>query len=139
MLVGVLTLAGIVVTADALVTTPKEQVERFLDEVSAPRVDQRVDAALSYANPSHVPCRLNADGDVSSFDEGEASRLGEALRSALSVFDSEQQALLQKSIEVADDKATITTRIGDNEYEQTVIYHLVRDDERWLLRTVRVL
>jgi hypothetical protein len=137
--VATLSLAGLVVTADALVTTPNEELEAFIDDVTAPRAETRMDAALSYVNPSEVPCRFSSDGKLTEYGEGEGSALSAALRSALNVFDSEQQEALQQAVEIRDDNATVTTRLGDNEYEQTVIYELVRRDERWLVRAVRTL
>jgi len=138
-LVAALSLAGIVVTADALVTTPSEQLDSFVDQVTAPRAEKRMDAALSYVNPSDVPCRLSADGNVAEYAEGEGGALAEALRSALNVFDSDSQESLQHAIEIRGDDATVTTRLGDSEYEQTVIYELVRNEDRWLVRAVRAL
>ncbi len=137
--VAMLSLAGIVVTADALVTTPREQLDVFVDDVTAPRAEKRMDAALSYVNPSEVPCRFTNEGKPTEYGEGEGGALADVLRSALNVFDSEQQESLQHAVEIRGDSATVTTRVGDSEYEQTVIYELVRRDERWLVRAVRTL
>lgn len=138
-LVAALSLSGVVVTADALVTTPSEELDAFVDQVTAPRAEKRMDAALSYVNPSDVPCRLSADGKLVQYEEGEGGALAEALRSALNVFDSESQESLQQAIEIHGEDATVTTRLGDNEYEQSVIYELVRREDRWLIRSVRTL
>ncbi len=138
-LVSLLSLGGMVVTADALVTTPGEELETFLDDVTAPHVDKRLDAALSYIDPGDVPCRLNADGKLVEYGKGEASDLAAAVRSALSVFDTDSQQTLQHAVEINGEDATVTTRLGDSDYEQTVIYELVRHDRRWLVRAVRAL
>jgi hypothetical protein len=90
-------------------------------------------------NPSEVPFRLKADGDIVEFGAGESGALAEAVRAALGVFDTGEQDLLQHSVRVDGDRASVTTRIGDASYEQTVIYDLVRDDDRWLVRGVRAL
>jgi hypothetical protein len=110
-----------------------------VDDVTAPKVDARLDGALSYTNASEVPCRLTNDGQVRVFGEGESGAFSEALRSALSVFDSDKQTLLQHSVHVDGERATVTARVGDERYEQTVIYELTRDEGRWLVRSVRVL
>lgn len=138
-LVAALSLAGVVVTADALVTTPSEELDAFVDQVTAPRAEKRMDAALSYVNPSDVPCRLSADDKLVEYEEGEGGALAESLRSALNVFDSESQESLQQAVEIRGEEATVTTRLGDNEYEQTVIYELLRHEDRWLIRAVRAL
>jgi hypothetical protein len=139
LLIGVLSLSGVAVAADALVTTQREELDGFLDEVTREKPDARIDAALSYVNPSVTPVRLTADGSVHEYRDGESRELAEALRSSLGVFDSARQELLQESVRVDGDQATVTTRIGDAGYEQTVIYDLVRRDERWLVRSLRVL
>jgi hypothetical protein len=138
-LIAALSLSGVAVAADALVTTEREELDGFVDEVTAERPDARLDGALAYVNPSQVPLRLSADGAMREFEAGDSRELAEAVRGALNVFDSNDQDLLQHSVRVDGDHATVTTRVGDAQYEQTVIYDLVRRDERWLVRSVRVL
>lgn len=139
LLIGLLSLTGIAVAADALVTTEQEQLDGFLSDVTRRRLEARLDGALSYANPSTVKLRLSVSGQVQEFGEGESAALADAVRSALGVFDSAEQDLLQHSVRVSGDRATVTTRLGDAAYEQTVIYDLVRSEQRWLLRSVRTL
>jgi hypothetical protein len=127
------------VAADALVVTEREELDGFVDDVTSSKVEARLDGALSYTNASQVPCRLSSDGKVRVFSEGESAELSEAMRAALSVFDSDKQSLLQHSVRVDGDRATVTARLGDERYEQTVIYELTRDHDRWLVRSVRVL
>ena len=52
---------------------------------------------------------------------------------------STMQTLLQQSIDVKGERATVVTRLADSEYEQTVIYELVRAGDRWVVRGVRTL
>jgi hypothetical protein len=139
LLVFALSLSGVAVAADALVTTEREELDSFVDDVTRERPEARLDGALAYVNPSEVPLRLSADGGVQEFAAGESRPLADAVRGAMGVFDSSEQDLLQHSVRVEGDRATVTTRVGDANYEQTVIYELVRRDERWLVRNVRVL
>ena len=134
-----LSLSGAAVAADVLVVTPRERLDDFVDDVSRPRTDQRLDGALSYVDPTSVPCRLSIDGRLREYDGDDASDLTEAVREALNVFDSGEQSLLQHAVRVDGDRATVTTRIGDPSYEQTVIYELLRKGDRWLVRGVRIL
>lgn len=134
-----LSLSGVAVAADALVVTPREQLDGFVDAVTRPRTEQRLDGALDYVEPSTAPFRLTHDGRQQEYGGDEVGALTEELRSALSVFDSREQGLLQQSQRIDGDRATVTTRIGDNSYEQTVIYELVRKEGRWLVRGVRTL
>jgi hypothetical protein len=139
LIVCLLSLSGVAVAADALVVTEAEELEGFVDDVTSSKVEARLDGALSYTNASEVPCRLSSDGNARVFGEGESSGLSEALRTALSVFDSDKQSLLQHSVRIDGNRATVTARLGDERYEQTVIYELTREDKRWLVRSVRVL
>jgi hypothetical protein len=139
LIVCLLSLSGVAVAADALVVTEREQLDGFIDDVTAAKVDARLDGALSYTNPSDVPCRLTIDGQARVYGAGEGTDFAEALRSALRVFDSDKQALLQQSVRVDGERARVTARVGDQSYEQTVIYELERGEDRWLVRSVRVL
>jgi hypothetical protein len=139
LLISALSLSGVAVAADALVTTQREELDGFLDSVSRDRLDARIDGALAYMNPSAVELRIQNDGKQTRFVEGESETLAQDVRATLGVFDSTKQDLLQHSVKVDGDHATVTTRMGDNSYEQTVIYDLVRRDERWLVRSLRVL
>lgn len=138
-LVACLSLSGVAVAADALITTEREELDGFLDDVTREKLEARIDGALGYVNPSVAPVKLAADGQVQQFQDGDSLELAQAVRNALGVFDSSRQALLQQSVRVEGDRATVTTRLGDTGYEQTVIYDLVRREQRWLVRSVRVL
>lgn len=127
------------VAADALVVTAREELDGFLEEVSRKRPDERVDAVLSHANPDLVELRLQNAGKLQRFGEGDAGELAESVRQALGVFDTSKQELLQESVRIDGDRASVTTRIGDDSYEQTVIYELTRKDGPWIIRSLRVL
>jgi hypothetical protein len=139
LLISALSLSGVAVAADALVTSQREELDGFLDDVTREGLDVRVDGALAHINPGAVAVRLQADGHVQRFEAGESGELAESLRQRLGVFDSGKQKLLQHSVNVDGERATVTTRMGDASYEQTVIYDLIRRDERWLIRSLRVL
>lgn len=139
LLVSALSLSGVAVAAEALITTDEDEVDHFLDDVTHESLAARLDGALRHVDASAVPFRLKHDGEVEKFGAGEATDLADAVRHALSVFDSQEQSLLQHAVQIDGDYATVTTRIGDSEYEQTVVYDLVRHEKRWLVRSVRVL
>jgi hypothetical protein len=139
LLVSALSLSGVAVAADALVVTQREELDGFVDAVSREDADNRVDGALSYVDSDLVPLRLASEGKVQRFEADDRAQLSENLRQVMSVFDGKQQELLQHSVRVDGDHARVTTRIGDASYEQTVIYELVRKNERWLIRSVRAL
>jgi len=138
-LIFVLSLSGVAVAADVLVVTEREQLDGFVDQVTRGRLEERLDGALSYVDPTAVACRLQQGAEAHDFGAGESNQLADAVRSALGVFDGSEQHLLQHAVKVDGDRATVTTRMGDPAYEQTVIYDLVRNGERWLVRRVRTL
>lgn len=139
LLVSALSLSGVAVGADALVVTPREELDGFLEAVSRPSSNERVDAVLEHMKPDVVPLRVSSDGKVERFEAGESAELAENLRQLMSVFDSAKQELLQHSIKVDGERASVTTRIGDASYEQTIIYELTLNDGSWLIRSVRAL
>lgn len=125
--------------ADALVVTPREELDGFLEAVSRDEPSARTDAVMTYLDLKAQPLRITADGNLARYDVGESAELAENLRQVLGVFDSKQQELLQHSIKVDGDRASVTTRMGDASYEQTVIYELALKDGRWLVRSLRAL
>jgi hypothetical protein len=139
LLISALSLSGVAVAADALVVTQREELDGFLDVVTRDDADGRIDGALSYMNSGLVPMRLSAESKVQRFETDDRGQLAESLRQVMGVFDSKRQELLQHSVRIDGDHASVTTRMGDTSYEQTIIYELVRMDERWLIRSVRAL
>jgi len=139
LLISALSLSGVAVAADALVVTQREELDGFLDVVTRDDADGRIDGALSYVNAGLVPLRFSSDGKLQRFAGDEGTHAAESLRQLMGVFDSKRQELLQHSVRVDGDHASVTTRMGDTSYEQTMIYELVRMDERWLIRSVRAL
>ncbi len=138
-LVACLSLSGVAVAADALITTDREELDGFLDDVTREKLEARIDGALGHVNPSVAPVKVSLDGKVQQFQEGDSLELAEAVRGAMGVFDTTRQSLLQHSVKLDGERATVTTRLGDTGYEQTVIYDLVRREQRWLVRAVRFL
>ncbi len=127
------------VAADALITTDREELDSFLDDVTREKLDARIDGALGHVNPSVAPVKVSMEGRVQQFSEGDSIELAEAVRSAMGIFDSTRQSVLQQSVKLEGERATVTTRLADTDSEQTVIYDLVRRDQRWLVRAVRFL
>lgn len=139
LLIFVLSVSGVAVAADAFVVTDREQLDGFVELVTRGETEARIDGALGYFSPAELPVRLQQGHDAQEYGSGDQQALADALRGALGVFDSSEQSLLQHAVRVDGDRATVTTRMGDPSYEQTVIYELVREGERWLVRRVRVL
>jgi hypothetical protein len=137
LLIVVLSVSGVAVAADVLVTSEREQLDGFVDAVTSGELSDRLDGTLAFVDPAAVPFRLLHAGETQEF--GERAELADAVRGALGVFDSREQELLQQAVTVDGDRATVTTRMGDAGYEQTVIYDLVRDHDRWLIRRIRTL
>jgi len=138
-LIFVLSVSGVAVAADVLVVTEREQLDGFVDQVTRDRVDERLDGALGYVDVREVPLRLQHGQDAQEFGADQSSELNDAVRSALGVFDSSEQRLLQHAVKIDGDRASVTARMGDASYEQTVVYDLVHTHDRWLIKRVRTL
>lgn len=139
LLISALSLSGVAVAADALVVTPREELDGFLEAVSRGEPSARTDAVIQHMDPNQQSLRVSADGKLQRFGDGESAELAENVRQVLGVFDSPQQELLQHSIKVDGNNASVTTRMGDSSYEQTVIYELALKEGRWLVRSMRAL
>jgi hypothetical protein len=137
LLIGVLSVSGVAVAADVLVHSEREQLDGFVDAVTHSVLNDRLDGALGFVDPAVVPLKLVHSGEAQEFED--RAQLGDAVRGALGVFDSGEQELLQQAVTIDGERATVTTRMGDAAYEQTVIYDLVRHGDRWLIRRVRTL
>lgn len=103
-LIFVLSVSGVAVAADVLVVTEREQLDGFVDHVTRGHIEERLDGALSYVDPSAVPCRLQHGAEAQEFQAGESNELANAVRSALGVFDSSEQNLLQHAVKVDGDR-----------------------------------
>lgn len=139
LLIVVLSLGGVAVAADAFVVTQREQLDGFVDDATREPLEGRLDGVLGHIDPDVVACKLQQSGQIREFGSGERAELADAVRAALNVFDGHEQRLLQHAERIDGDRARVTARMADSGYEQTVIYDLVRRDERWFVRTLRIL
>jgi hypothetical protein len=133
-------LGAFVLGADALVTTDEEQIRTFLEDVTEASPNQRVDAALDYADPDRQSVDLELDGGRASYHEGQTRELSADARAALAALDKDELKLVQDAIEVDDDRALVAIRaqVPGGEFID-VQFRLTRHDEAWLLSQVRVL
>ena len=137
-LAALLCICGVSVAADALVTTDQERLEGFAEAVGQGDGNGRLDAALAHADTGAVPVRVQIDGDSMELGADDGEALSEWLREAFEGLEGDG-VLKQDSVQVAEGRATVTTRVTAGEGEQTVIYTLVKPDARWLISRVRVL
>lgn len=132
--------SGFAVAADALVTSDAERIEAFLDGASASNTTQRLDTILEYANPADREVRVESSGEVQLFGAGQGQELAEWLQGELDVFRSSEQKLLQHSTQIVEPgEARVTTRVRDSDREQTLIFHLIKQDGQWRIQRLRVL
>lgn len=136
----VLCVSGFAVAADALVTSDAERLDAFLDGAGSEEASERIDAIAEYANPSELSVRVQAEGEVQVFGTGQANELSDWLDTHLDVFQSRQQELKQHSTQItAPGEARVTTRVADEDGEQTVIFTLQKREDTWRVRSMRVL
>lgn len=134
-----LLVGSVALVADALVVTDEERLEAFVQAVTGEVETRRVDAALAYAEPARVPVETLVGNDSTYYVEGQEVDLAERARRILAPYTGEDVRLLQKSIEIDDDRALVALRLGTREGTSNVQFRLVRRGDGWLVSRVRVL
>jgi len=113
-----LSISGVAVAADAWVVTEREELDGFVDDVTSERVDTRLDAALSYVNTGEVACKLKRGRRDQAFGQGEKSELATTCARPSTCSTAKSRTCLQHSVHVDGEHATVTARLGDDNYEQ---------------------
>jgi len=134
-----LLVGSVAMVADALVVTDEERLEAFVDAVTGDVETRRIDAALSYVDPARVPVEVMVSDDSRLYEEGQEVDLAERARHTLGPYTGEEVRLLQKSIELDDDRALVALRLGTRHGTANVQFRLVRRGDGWLVSRVRVL
>jgi len=132
-------LGGAVATvADALVVTDEEQLEAMVDGMTDGRAGHRVDAALDFASPSREPVEVVTDRGRRFYEDGDEVELAAAVRRALSVLESDQVELVQKSVDIRGEDARVVLRVRTDGGYLNAQVRLRRHEDRWLMESLRV-
>ena len=134
---AIVAVAAVVIVVDLAIVTDEERLEPFLDAVTGNVTPERVDAALAFTNPSRQPVEVHAMGATQLYED--AATLRERAHEGLRPLQGESLRILGESMEVADDRATISVRfISSRAGMATATFDLRKRDDAWLLASVSV-
>ena len=126
---------GISAAADALVVTDHERMEEFVEAVTGPVSDARIDGALGYADPTRQSLDVVHERRMERYDMDNAASLPKSVRDALAPLAGSE---IQESISIDDDRARIALRVRTEAGLANAVFDLRRHDDQWLLRRVMV-
>ncbi|MEZ4288721.1 MAG: hypothetical protein R3A47_11415 [Polyangiales bacterium] len=130
-------LAGIATAADAMVTTPKEELESFASAVTGKVSTRRIGDALSYADATQHPVRVITDS-ARLFDATNAGELSDYAYQALAPFSDSNLRVIQKSVNSTDSEATVAFRLATAHGTIDALFKLERANDRWWVRSVKL-
>ena len=136
LLVTVSIVVGAAMVTDAIVVTDRERMDDFIDSVTGEVSGQRIDGALSYANPAKMPIELVHDGRRRKYGDRNASALKTDARKALASLEGAKLHLIQESVSLKGKSARIALRVRTNSGLANTVFDLRREDDEWLLRRV---
>jgi len=132
-------IGGIAFAADALVESDREQLEQLASDLTAGRAHQRVDAVLRWTDLSREPVSVSRGGNVSHFDERDDHRLAESFARALAPFATSELEVVQRSVSIDGDRATVAVRARADGRLVDVSFRLARSGQGWLVTQLRAL
>ncbi len=128
-----LVLGAGVLTADALVTTDEEHLEQLCDDVTERDPDARVGAVMTWTHLMREPLEISEDGRRERYEERDEAELSRDLEGVLAPLTDPDLEILQRSVEVDDDRATIALRTRSGGETHNTTFRLVRNGQGWLL------
>jgi hypothetical protein len=123
---------------DGLVVTEQERLEEFSTAVTGMIDTQRIDKALTYTDPARQPIEVTVRATSHSFDATNPGDLQALAYSSLAPFSGERLTLLQRSIQIKGESATVTLDTLSKRGRSTVDYDLRKTGDNWIVRRVHV-
>lgn len=136
-LVATFLVGGVALVADALVETDEEHLAQLTSDLTEGRADARPDAILRWTDLSREPVALTQRGQVTHFDEHDDHRLAQSVTRALAPFATDDLRVVQRSISVSGDRATVAVRARADGEIVDVTFRLARSGQGWLLTHLR--
>lgn len=136
--VASMSIFGVAIAADALATSDEEYVGELADALTSPRADRRLDALLTWVDPTRAPLTVRAGGRTDRFGESDEDP-GPLIRDALSAFTVESIEVVQRSVRVEGDRARVALRVRSEGEIVDAQFALSRDGQSWLVEQVRIL
>ncbi|MFK7984715.1 MAG: hypothetical protein AB8I08_01710 [Sandaracinaceae bacterium] len=132
-----LVLGAGVLTADALVTTDEEHLEELCDDVTERDADARVGAIMTWTDLSRQPLEISDRGRRERYEERDEAALSHDLEGVLAPLTDPDLEILQRSVEVDDDRATIAIRTRSGGETHNTTFRLTRNGQGWLITRLR--
>lgn len=126
-----------VLTADALVTSDEERLEQLGEDLTERAPDERVGAVLAWTDLSRAAVELSTDEGRVFYEEQDDVRLGDDLAEALAPFADARLEVIQETVRLDGDRATVAVRARDGSAIHDVTFGLARSGQGWLIERVR--
>lgn len=125
---------GVAVAADALVVSDEERLDELADEMIDGSSEDRVDGVLRWTDLSRVPLQLESQGRTRRYEDEDGFRLADGIAEALAPLDAGELDVVQRSVRVDGDRATVSVRLRADHAIHDVTLQLVRNGQGWLVR-----
>ena len=125
-------LGGFALVADALSTSDEEAVEALVDDLA----EDAGSGVLAWTDPGLEPVSLQRHGNVARFSGGDESDLDDAVADALSGFDAGDLEVVQRSVDVNGDRASVAVRARADGEMHDAQFRLVRREGVWLVTRI---
>jgi hypothetical protein len=134
-LAATIAVSAVALAADALVESDEERLTELAEAIAGGRGEQRVAAVLAWVDPERIAVTVRQGRKVEHFEADDDP--SEAVREALALLASDALEVVQRTLDVRGDRATIALRIrADGELADLHI-GLRRDGEAWRVSEVR--
>jgi hypothetical protein len=134
--IATLAIGLVAFAADALVVSDTEALEPLADDLAS---QNGADAILRWVDLSREPVTIERGRDADLFEEQEEAALADALADVLSAFASSDAEIVQQSVSVEGDRASVATRVRAEGALHDARLELTRNGQGWLLSRVRML
>jgi hypothetical protein len=136
-LFATLAIGGIAFAADALVETDEEQLGQLVEDLTAGSTGARVDAVLRWTDLSRETISVRQGRAVSRFEEQDDHALADELTDALAPFAASALEVVQRTVQVQGDRATVALRVRSEGQLHDASFRLARSGQGWLITDVR--
>lgn len=136
-IVATVLIGGTAFAADALVVSDREQLEELADELTESPRAQRVEAVLRWTDLSRVEVSVTRDRDVQRFEDQEDYALAEEVADALAPFTAGDLEVVQRSVSIDGDRATVAVRVRAEGSLHDATLRLARSGQGWLVTDLR--
>jgi hypothetical protein len=127
-------LGGVAVAADALVVSDEERLDELADDLTDGSPEERVDGVLRWTDLSRVSLQLESDGRTRRYEDEDGFRLADAIAEVLAPLEANELDVVQRSVRVDGDRATVSVRVRADGSIHDVTFQLVRNGQGWLVR-----